>query len=111
MSPAFYETFGQRLASWIEFTGIRLERGDADLGALGQAFERDGKADAVGIYQGTRLEAREQSIHLCSRRWGYSPRCVTLTALLLVGQALARQTTLGSSGDHPLLRSLGMTGP
>jgi hypothetical protein len=34
MSPAFHETYGRRVAPWIEFTGIRLERGDADLSAF-----------------------------------------------------------------------------
>ena len=109
MSPAFYETYGRRVASWIEFTGIRLERGDADLGAFRAGVERIAAGGPVGIYPKRNLVSKlERSIHVQAQALWVLAALGGLTALLLVGQALARQTTLESS-DHPLLRSLGMT--
>ena len=51
MSPAFYETYGRRLGRWFEFTGIRLERGDADLDAFRAGVERiaGGRAGRASI--------------------------------------------------------------
>ena len=109
MSPAFYETYGRRVASWIEFTGIRLERGDADLGAFRAGVERIAAGAPVGIYPKRNIVSKlERSIHVQAQALWVLAALGGLTALLLVGQALARQTTLESS-DHPLLRSLGMT--
>jgi ABC-type lipoprotein release transport system permease subunit len=109
MSPAFYETYGRRVASWIEFTGIRLERGDADLGAFRAGVERIAAGEPVAIYPKKTLVSKlERSIHLQAQALWVLAALGALTALLLVGQALARQATLESSA-HPLLRSLGMT--
>ena len=109
MSPAFYATYGRRVAAWIEFTGIRLERGDADLGAFRAGVERIAGGEPVGIFPKRNIVAKlERSIHLQAQALWVLAAIGALAALLLVGQAVARQTTLESS-EHPLLRSLGMT--
>lgn len=109
MSPAFHEIYGRRVAPWIEFTGIRLERGDADLGAFRAGVERIAGGEPVGFYPKRSIVSKlESSIHLQAQALWVLAALGALTALLLVGQALARQTALESS-EHPLLGSLGMT--
>ena len=109
LSPAFYEIYGRRVASWIEFTGVRLERGDADLGAFRAGVERIAAGGPVGIYPKRNIVSKlERSIHVQAQALWVLAALGGLTGLLLVGQALARHATLESS-DHPVLRSLGMT--
>ena len=66
MSPAFYETYGRRLASWIEFTGIRLERGDADLGAFRAGVERIAAGAPVGIFPKETISLEARAIDPCA---------------------------------------------
>ena len=111
MSPAFYREYGRRVGAWMEYTGLRLERGDADLSAFRAGVERTAGGRPVGIYPKRSLVIKLQSsIHLQAQALWVLAALAGLVSVLLVGQAIARQVTLESS-EHPLLRSLGMTGP
>lgn len=110
MSPAFYREYGRRVGAWMEYTGLRLERGDADLRAFRAGVERTAGGRPVGFYPKHALVTKLQSsIHLQAQALWVLAALACLVSVLLVGQAVARQVTLESS-DHPLLRSLGMTG-
>jgi ABC-type lipoprotein release transport system permease subunit len=109
MSPAFYEVYGRRVGVWLELTGIRLKRGDADLPAFRAGVDRIAGAKPFEIYPKRSIQAKLQSsIHIQAQALWILAALGGLALVLLVGQALARQTALESS-DHPLLRSLGMT--
>jgi hypothetical protein len=108
-SPAFYRTYGRRVAAWYEYTGVRLRRGDADLGAFRAGVERLAGGEPVGFYPKRNLVIKLQhSIHLQAQALWVLAGVATLVTLLLVGQAVARQVAL-ESAEHPLLQSLGMT--
>ena len=108
-SPALYQRYRGQVGEWFEFTGIRLRRGDADLDAFRAGVERIAAGEPVEIYPKLNLVAKLQSsIHLQAQALWVLAALAGVTALLLIAQALSRQTAL-ESGDHPLLRSLGMT--
>ena len=107
-SPAFYETYGHRVGTWLELTGIQLRR-DADLSAFRAGVERIAGKEPFELYLKRTLQAKLQSsIHIQALALWVLATLGGLAALLIVGQALARQTALESS-EHPLLRTLGMT--
>jgi ABC-type lipoprotein release transport system permease subunit len=109
MSPAFYETHGRRVGAWIELSGIRLKRGDADLAAFRAGVQRIADGKPFELYPKRNIQAKLQnSIHIQARALWVLAALGGVAALLLVGQALTRQIALESS-EHPLLRSLGMT--
>ncbi|MDP9228415.1 MAG: hypothetical protein M3M99_05105, partial [Actinomycetota bacterium] len=109
MSPAFYETYGRSVGTWLELTGIRLKRGDADLASFRAGVERIAGKKPFEMYPKRNIQAKLQSsIHIQAQALWALAALGGLAALLLVGQAIARQTALESS-EHPLLRSLGMT--
>jgi hypothetical protein len=109
VSPAFHDRYGQKVGAWSEFTGVRLKRGDADLDAFRAGVERIADGRPVGVYPYRNwITKLQNSIHLQARALWLLAALGGLAALLLVGQALARQTAL-ESNEYPLLRSLGMT--
>jgi ABC-type lipoprotein release transport system permease subunit len=111
MSPGFYRTYGRGVGAWYEYTGVRLEHGDADLDAFRASVERIAGGKPVGFYPKWNLVSKLQSsIHLQAQALWVLAALAALVSLLLVGQALAARIAIDSS-EHPLLRSLGMTGP
>jgi FtsX-like permease family len=108
ISPAFAAE-ARRLGVWIELTGVRLRHGRADLDAFRAGVERVAAGRPIGFYAKEALVAKlRSSIHLQAQALWVLAALTGFAALLGAGQALARQTAL-ESGDHPLLRSLGMT--
>ena len=108
-SPAFYRAYGGRVGAWMEYTGLRLGRGDADLEAFRAGVERLAGGDPVGFYPKRSLVIKlDNSIHLQAQALWVLAGLATLVSVLLVGQAVARQVALDST-EHPLLHSLGMT--
>ena len=111
MSPAFWDAYGKRVGAWLELTGVRLKRGDADLTAFRAGVERIAAGKPFEIYPKSTVQAKLQSsIHIQAQALWVAAVLGGVAALLLVGQALARQIAL-ESNEHPLLRSLGMTRP
>lgn len=109
ISSGLYDKYRERLGAWVEITGIRLRRGDADLAAFRAGVERIAGRRSVGIYPYRNwIDKLQSSIHLQAQALWLFAVLGGLSALLLVGQALARQTAL-ESADYPLLSSLGMT--
>ena len=109
MSPAFQEAYGHRVGTWVELTGIWLERSDADLAAFRAGVERIAAGKPVELYPKRTLQAKlESSIDFQVKALWVVAALGGLAALLLLGQAVARQIALDSA-QHPLLRSLGMT--
>jgi hypothetical protein len=109
MSPAFYDAYAPRLSAWVEFLGVWLKGGDADLEAFRAGVERVRGRGLVGFYPDRTYVAKLQSsIHLQAQALWALVALGGLVWLMLVGQALARQIAL-ESGEHPVLRSLGMT--
>jgi hypothetical protein len=112
LTPAFWEAFHQRVATLGTGFELRLRHGLRDLDAFRAAVRRlDGGRDAF-VYANSdaeRTAARlERAIRLEAVALLVFATAATATALLVVGQSIARQVQLEAS-NHLVLRALGMT--
>ncbi len=108
-SSGLYDKYGGQLGVYTALDGVRLRRGDADLAAFRAGVERIAGGGEVGVYPYRNwITKLQSSIHLQAQALWLLAILGGVSALLLIGQALARQTAL-ESADYPLLRALGMT--
>jgi hypothetical protein len=112
LTPAFWEAFHQRVAVLGTGFELRLRHGLRDLDAFKAAVRRlKGGRDAF-VYANSdaeRTAARlERAIRLEAVALLTFATAATATALLVLGQSIARQVQL-EAGNHPVLRALGMT--
>jgi putative ABC transport system permease protein len=110
LSPAFYPAHGGRaLGSWVDELPVRLRHGRADLVAFKAGVDRLAGDLSYGFFDPSLGRPQVQrsmtlqawALELIAGFW-------SLAALLLVGQALFRQSA-ADSADHATLRALGMT--
>lgn len=107
--PAFYERYAGELRRTLEATFIRLERGGRDLAQFLDGVERlsEGKV-VVTFLQKDDTRRVQRSFRLQAAALWVLAAFFGLTALLVYGQALARETSL-ESVEYPTLRALGVT--
>jgi ABC-type lipoprotein release transport system permease subunit len=108
LSSAFYRDQTQDLAKSPRFYAY-LQHGEADL----PRFEREVEQVAGGrrVEFGTKsdfISQLQRGVHIQAAALWILAGLAAILALLVAGQALARQTLLEST-DYPILRALGMT--
>jgi hypothetical protein len=90
---------------------VRLRHGAADLGRFGADTNALSSAGLAGYQSGDQLNASvEASIHPQAVGWWLLAILAALVGLLVIGQALARQSVVESE-DHPTLATLGLDRP
>ncbi len=116
LTPAFLRTYATALGAGVhdlqgmEGVRIRLRHGLADLGAFTAAARPligDQGQILVGGDTATAAVSTGRAIHFQALALLAFAALAGLAALVIVGQALARQVTLDSA-EHPTLRALGM---
>jgi hypothetical protein len=110
LTPAFYRAYGgRRLGSWAGQLQVRLKRGQAALPAFKKAVQRIAGKRGYAVYEpSASLPVVQRSIDLQARALLLLTAFGATAALLLVGQALFRQSLL-EAATYPTLRTLGMT--
>lgn len=112
-TPAWFVRYGNDLSSGDGRRDrgslfIRLKRGEADLPAFRAAVERLFPGQAVDVISGSELgAATRRSFHFQALGLWVLAAFGALAALLIGGQAVARQSFLGSI-DFPTLGALGV---
>jgi ABC-type antimicrobial peptide transport system permease subunit len=108
LTSAFYRAQARKLARGPAF-GVYLGRGEADLPSFKKEVEQiAGKQRVEFRTKGQFLSQVQRSVHIQAAALWVLAGLAGLFALLVVGQALARQTVL-ESREYPTLRALGMT--
>ncbi|MCI3948538.1 MAG: hypothetical protein K0R11_472, partial [Acidimicrobiales bacterium] len=115
LTPAFWARHGPDLASFFGVgVALRLDGGAGDVGRLQEDADRlvgGALVDTVDPEQGVAglsLDGVRRAIDLETRALQGFAALVALAGLVLVGQALARQTA-ADAADDPVLDALGMT--
>jgi hypothetical protein len=113
LTPAFWREYRATVGSADEpFLGVRLHRGERDLAAFSAAVRRlpGGRKAQVAMGSDSERVAAEaqRTIHLQSDALLLFAALASVTALLVIGQGLARQVQL-EAVEHPTLRAIGMT--
>ena len=108
--PGVYRAHGGRaLGSFLESLNVRLRRGAADVPAFRAAVDRiAGPGDFMFSPAAADRAKLQRSIHLQTRTLRFVAGFGALAALILLGQALARQAGQASR-EYPTLRTFGMT--
>jgi hypothetical protein len=115
LSPAYWQRYGPDIASYGVEAGVRLRPRQGDVSAFAGAV-RPTVGPSILVVPGSSLDSSEallpirSAIRLESRALVAFAALAALAALLVVGQALARQVHAGSTSDTAL-RSIGMTSP
>jgi ABC-type antimicrobial peptide transport system permease subunit len=108
LSTAFHRAYGKRLAGSTVFF-ISLKRGKADITSFKQGVDRLAKGRPTSFFtNGDFVDNLHRSTHIQAVALWVLAALGALVALLLVSQALSRQTLL-ESVEYPTLRALGMS--
>jgi FtsX-like permease family len=110
LTPAFYRAYGgRRLGSWAGQLQVRLKRREADVPAFKAGVQRIAGDRGYGFYDpAATLPKVQRSIDLQAQALLLLTAFGAAAALLLVGQALFRQSLIEAAA-HPTLRALGMS--
>src|SRR5215210_2046007 len=115
LTPGFWERYGPDLASFGIGIGVRLDGGQGDVGRLRRDARRlFGEAAFVDDIDPERgvasipVDGVRRAIDLEGRALQGFAALTALAGLVIVGQALSRQSALEAL-DAPVLRSLGMS--
>jgi hypothetical protein len=115
MTPAYWQRFGPDIASYGVEAGVRLRPRQRDISVFAGAV-RPTVGPSILVVPGSSLDSSEAllpiraAIRLESRALVAFAALAALAALLVVGQALARQVHAESASDTAL-RSIGMASP
>jgi hypothetical protein len=105
-TPAFFRRYPQADAGFFG-VGVRLRHGDADLAAFKRAVQSLPHQGAIEFQTLQTTTAKvDRAVQPSVGALTVFAVVLALTALLVVGQAIARQNFLDSI-DHPMLRALG----
>jgi FtsX-like permease family len=108
LSQAFARAYGHRLAEIPAFW-VRLKHPDRDLPKFKAATRRLAGAGRLEFFSiGSVMQELQRGIHLQAAALWLLAALGALAALLVLGQAIARQAFVDMD-DHPTLRALGMT--
>jgi ABC-type lipoprotein release transport system permease subunit len=108
LTPAFYRAEAARLAKSPVF-GVYLVHGNRDLPGFKAGVERLAHGAPVGFStKGDFVSQVQRGVHLQAAALWVLAALAAIVTLLVLGQALARQTFVEST-DYPTLRALGMT--
>ena len=109
-TPAFFRRYPQSDAGFFGI-GVRLRHGAADLASFKQAVQALPHDGAIEFQTTPATIAKvERSVQPSVGALTVFAIVIALTALLVIGQAIARQSYLDSI-DHPVLRALGFGRP
>jgi ABC-type lipoprotein release transport system permease subunit len=109
LSNAFYRRYEGRLID-SPLTYVRLKRGAADLPAFQAAVDALAEGQTSFIFsRPNQTRAVQRTIRIEALAARVLALLTALTLLVIVGQALTRQA-VAETGDHAVLRALGMTG-
>lgn len=108
-TPAFLRKYPNADAGFFGI-GVRLRHGNADLAAFKRAVQALPHQGAIEFQTNVATSAKvDRAVRPSVGALTVFAIVIALTALLVVGQAIARQNFLDSI-DHPSLRSLGFQG-
>jgi hypothetical protein len=111
LTPAFWERYGDGIATLGSFLVVRLEEGAESVAAFeeavldltgGEAFVEPGAQDLVG------MPAVQQAIDVQAGALVAFGGLTALVSFLIAGQAVSREVAQAGA-DHAVLRSLGIT--
>jgi hypothetical protein len=109
LTPAFPRAHGIEPSPEDTALLIRLRNGPRDIPAFLREMDRAGLGEIdVPATEPVQTEAVQKSIRFESQALWILAALVAISALAILGQSLARQTSLESS-DHPVLRALGFS--
>ncbi len=108
LTPAFSRMHGNEVAR-IDSITVKLRRGAADVAAFKQGVEQiaAGAPLQFGTAEADTVQV-QRSIHLQAIALRLFAALTAIAAVLIVGQAFARQAT-ADAADYPTMRALGMT--
>ena len=105
-TPAFYRRYSQADAGFFG-VGVRLRNGSDDLAAFKRAVQALPHEGAIEFQTNVATTAKvDRAVEPSVGALTVFAAVIAATALLVVGQAIARQSYLDSV-DHPVLRALG----
>jgi FtsX-like permease family len=108
LTPAFYRAYRDRVASFPPAARVRLERGQADVAAFAAATRRlaGGNAEVSVIPRADLTRLVEEATQVQAVALVLFAALAAVAALVVVGQSLARELSLASTGQETV-RALG----
>ncbi|TML92918.1 MAG: ABC transporter permease [Actinobacteria bacterium] len=108
LTPAFFRLYQGRLVD-SPLSYVRLKRGAADLPAFQDGVDRLAKGQTSFVFtRPNQTAAVQRAVKVEGLASRLLAALTALALLVIVGQALTRQT-VGEAGDHSVLRAMGMT--